>query len=111
MSRGSRVLLTGCVTAAVIIAAAGAGWAPVAAVTATAGLLLVLRGAAPAVWTAGVLLVVTLGLQWSAGWWQLLVPTASAGVLVIIWLDDRDWERRRDNGRQAERRGARGGAG
>ena len=67
--------------------------------------------AAYGLWMAGVLLVVTLGLQWSAGQWQLLVPTASAGVLVIIWLDDRDWERRHDDGRRAERRGARGGAG
>lgn len=54
--------------------------------------------AAHGLWTA-VLLVVSLVWQWSAGQWQLLVPTASVGVLVIIWLDaTRDAARSRADG-------------
>ena len=103
--------MAGCVASMIVLLAAGAGWTWAAVLAATTGLLLILRGAVDAITATGVILAALLVLCWSAGWWQLLVPTASAGVLVIIWLDDRDWERRRDNGRQAERRGARGGAG
>lgn len=92
MTPGGRILTTGGVTAALIIAAAGAGWTWLAAITATVGLLLILRGAVDAITTAGLLLAVLLMWCWSAGWWHLLVPTASAGALIIMWLDDRGWD-------------------
>ena len=93
MTPGGRILTTGCVTAGLIIAAAGAGWTWLAAITATVGLLLILRGAVDAITITGVVVVALLVWCWSAGQWHLLVPTASAGALIIMWLDDKEWKK------------------